>query len=96
MKRVVVYNVEEKKPETSTVHSQKVNQQKQDSWDSEKRKRAIKTIENASELSKIVKSIEALKLNDPQTDGYIIKEAVETISNIVEEMKLEFKKDYWE
>jgi len=37
-----------------------------------------------------------LKLNDPQKDGPIVKEAVEKISSIVEEMKLEFKKDYWD
>ncbi|NBO99903.1 MAG: hypothetical protein EBU90_07210 [Proteobacteria bacterium] len=98
MKRVIVYDVEQKKPESATKHSEKIqaNNTKQESWEKEKRIRAMKTIENASVLSGIVKSIETLKLNDPNEDGQVIKEAVEKISSIVEEMRKDFKKDYWD
>jgi len=98
MKRVVVYDVEQKKPTIASGHSDKVKEtkNKQDSWALEKRKRAMKVIHNAGILSDIVKSIEHLNLSDPNRDGLVIKEAVEKISTIVEEMKQEFKKDYWE
>jgi len=98
MKRIVVYDVEQKKPESETRHSEKLqtSNKKQETWENEKRRRAMKTIENASVLSGIVKSIETLKLNDPNEDGQIVKEAVEKISTIVEEMRKEFKKDYWD
>jgi len=97
MKRVVIYDFEQKKPKTSVEHSEDVKNSKknQDPWSIEKRKRAMKTIENAGVLSDIAKSIKALKLDDPGTDAPVIKEAIEKISSIVEEMKLEFKKDYW-
>lgn len=98
MKRVIIYDVEQKPP---TVVSQSHNQireaqNKKDSWTAEKKRRALKTIENASVLSDVVKSIELLKLIDPNKDGFLIKNAIEKILTIVEEMKLEFKKDYWE
>jgi len=98
MKRIVVYDVEQKKPESVTKHSEKIqtSNKKQETWENEKRRRAMKTIENASVLSGIVKSIETLKLNDPNEDGQVVKEAVEKISTIVEEMRKEFKKDYWD
>jgi hypothetical protein len=98
MKRVVVYEVEQKKPDVATRRDADIRQSnnKKDSWTVEKRRRAMKTIENASTLSDIVRSIESLKLTDPTRDGIVIKEAVEKISTIVEEMKQEFKKDYWE
>jgi len=98
MKRVVVYEVEQKKPDVATSHSADIRQSnnKKDSWTVEKRRRAMKTIENASTLSDIVRSIESLKLTDPTKDGIVIKNAIEKISTIVEEMKQEFKKDYWE
>jgi len=98
MKRVVVYDFEQKKPNASSEHSDSLKSSKneKDSWTVEKRKRAMKTIHNAGVLSDIVKSIETLKLNDPRADGPVIKEAIEKISSIVQEMKLEFKKDYWE
>jgi hypothetical protein len=98
MKRVVVYDFEQKKPNVASEHSETIKNSKktQDSWSNEKRRRAMKTIQNAGVLSEIVKSIETLKLNDPGSDGPVIKDAIEKISSIVEEMKLEFKKDYWE
>jgi hypothetical protein len=98
MKRVVVYEVEQKKPDVASGHSDNIREvnNKKDSWTIEKRRRAMKTIENASTLSDIVRSIESLKLTDPTRDGVVIKNAIEKISTIVEEMKQEFKKDYWE
>lgn len=98
MKRVVVYEVEQKKPDVASGHSDNIREanNKKDSWTIEKRRRAMKTIENASTLSDIVRSIESLKLTDPTKDGVVIKNAIEKISTIVEEMKQEFKKDYWE
>ena len=99
MKRVVVYEVEQKKPDVASGHSDNIREvnnknNKKDSWTIEKRRRAMKTIENASTLSDIVRSIESLKLTDPTRDGVVIKNAIEKISTIVEEMKQEFKKDY--
>ncbi len=98
MKRVVVYEVEQKKADFVSGHSDNIREanNKKDSWTIEKRRRAMKTIENASTLSDIVRSIESLKLTDPTKDGVVIKNAIEKISTIVEEMKQEFKKDYWE
>ena len=98
MKRVVVYEVEQKQPDVASGHSDNIREvnNKKDSWTIEKRRRAMKTIENASTLSDIVRSIESLKLTDPTRDGVVIKNAIEKISTIVEEMKQEFKKDYWE
>lgn len=96
MKRVLVYDVETKKVNTRTQRSTDFLDKVSDKNSIEKKQRAIRTINNASTLSKIVESIETLKLNDPQKDGPIVKEAVEKISSIVEEMKLEFKKDYWD
>lgn len=98
MKRIIVYDVE-RKPSAGTNRSYNQKREvenKKDSWTIEKRRRAMKTIENASVLSDVVKSIESLKLTDPNKDGLVIKNAIEKISIIVEEMKLEFKKDYWE
>ena len=94
MKRIVVYDVEQKKPEIKSGHSEQVreSQKKTEKVTSEKKARAFKTIQNATVLSGIVKSIEVLKLNDPDKDGPVIKEAIEKISSIVEEMKLDFKK----
>jgi hypothetical protein len=89
MKRVIVYDVETKKLDSKS-------EIKSDKSLNEKKQRAIRTIHNASTLSKIVKSIERLKLTDPSNDGPVIKEAIEKISSIVEEMKSEFKKDYWD
>jgi len=96
MKRVLVYDVEMKKIGNQTRRSTEFLDKSSDKPSAEKKQRAIRTINNASALSKIVESIETLKLNDPQKDGPIVKEAVEKISSIVEEMKLEFKKDYWD
>lgn len=96
MKRVLVYDVETKKVNTRAQRSTDFLDKASDKNSVEKKQRAIRTINNASALSKIVESIETLKLNDPQKDGPIVKEAVEKISSIVEEMKLEFKKDYWD
>ena len=98
MKRIIVYDVEHKPSAgTNRSYNQKREvQNKKDSWTIEKRRRAMKTIENVSVLSDVVKSIESLKLTDPNKDGLIIKNAIDKISIIVEEMKLEFKKDYWE
>lgn len=96
MKRVLVYDVETKRVNTRTQRSTDFLDKTSDKTTTEKKQRAIRTINNASALSKIVESIETLKLNDPQKDGPIVKEAVEKISTIVEEMKLEFKKDYWD
>ena len=98
MKRVVIYEVAQKKPGFASGHSDNIKEanNKKDSWTVEKRRRAMKTIENASTLSDIVRSIESLKLTDPTRDGVVIKNAIEKISTIVEEMKQEFKKDYWE
>ena len=98
MKRVVVYDIEKQKLEIKSGHSDQIrdSQKKSEKVTSEKKARAFKTIHNATVLSGIVKSIEALKLTDPEKDGPVIKEAIEKISSIVEEMKLDFKKDYWE
>ena len=98
MKRVVIYEVEQKQPDVASGYSDNIREanSKKDSWTVEKRRRAMKTIENASTLSDIVRSIESLKLTDPTRDGVVIKNAIEKISTIVEEMKQEFKKDYWE
>ena len=98
MKRVVIYEVEQKQHDVASGHSDNIREanSKKDSWTVEKRRRAMKTIENASTLSDIVRSIESLKLTDPTRDGVVIKNAIEKISTIVEEMKQEFKKDYWE
>lgn len=93
MKRVVIYDVESKKPGVKTAHS---NEQKKDDLSVARRQRALKTIENASALSKIVKTIESLDLTDPSKDGPVIQDAVNKITTIIEEMKLDFKKDYWE
>jgi len=96
MKRVIVYDYEQKKPNVSSEHSDNLKNSKknEDVWSVEKRKRAMKTIENAGVLSDIVKSIETLKLKN--SDEPVLQDAVEKISSIVEEMKLDFKKDYWE
>lgn len=94
VKRIVIYDVEQRKPEVKSGNSD--NQRKKDPVAAERRQRALRTIHNASTLSKIVESIESLKLTDPSKDGPVIKEAIDKISTIVEEMKLEFKKDYWE
>ena len=98
MKRVVIYDVEQKRPPiiNSQLNQIKEAQNKKGSWTVEKRARAVKTIEYASVLSNIAKSIESLKLIDPNVDGLVVKNVIEKISTIVEEMKLEFKKDYWE
>lgn len=98
MKRVIVYDVEQTKSEISSAHSDRIqdSQKKQETWSQEKRKRAMKTIHNAGVLNDIVKSIKEIKLNDPNSDGPVIKEAIDKIASIVEEMKLEFKKDYWD
>lgn len=98
MKRVIVYDVEQTKSEISSAHSDRIqdSQKKQETWSQEKRKRAMKTIENAATLSNVVKSIKEIKLNDPNSDGPVVKEAIDKIASIVEEMKLEFKKDYWD
>lgn len=94
MKRVIVYNVEPNKADIKTGHSG--GKQKKDDLSIERRQRALKTIENASTLSKIVKTIESLDLTDPSKDGPVIQDAVNKITTIIEEMKLDFKKDYWE
>lgn len=97
MKRVVVYDVEQKKPQIKSGHSDKIKfQNKKESITSERRSRAFRTIQNASILGEIIKSIENLDLTDPSKDGPVVKDAVNKISTIIEEMKLEFKKDYWE
>lgn len=95
MKRVVVYDIKENRIENSSAQTKKNVIQNEKTWEVEKRKRAMKTIQNVSDLTKIVESIETLKIKDPNTDGIIVKQVVEKISNIVEEMRLEFKKDYW-
>ena len=95
MKRVLIYDVETKK---ATNHIQQPNRfdKNQEKSSLEKKERAIRTIHNVSILSKIVESIETLKLTDPQKDGPVVKDAVEKISSIVEEMEVDFKKDYWD
>lgn len=98
MKRTIVYDVEQKKPRITPMHSQKIRelQNKSNSKEKERKSRALRTIHNAGVLGEIVKSIGDLKLNDPNAEAPVIKEAIEKISKIVEEMKLDFKKDYWE
>lgn len=96
MKRVFVYDVDMKNMNRHSRRTTEFVDKTTDKSAAEKKQRAIRTINNASVLSKIVESIETLKLNDPQKDGPIVKEAVEKISSIVEEMKLDFKKDYWD
>jgi len=96
MKRVVVYDVEAKQVNKQSYQMIDQRNKKTDKTLLEKKQRALRTINNASILSKIVESIETLKLTDPQSDGPIVKEAVDKISSIVEEMKLDFKKDYWD
>jgi len=98
MKRTIVYDIEQKRPAIVPMHSQKIKELQTQSFQKEKERksRALRTIYNAGVLGDIVKSIEDLKLNDPKTQEPVLKEAIEKISKIVEEMKLEFKKDYWE
>jgi len=100
MKRVIVYDVDTTKNCGTASHfykKEKDNLQNKEAWIIEKRQRALKTINNVSILNEVIKNIKSLKIStEQQNNGKILKEVVETITLIVEEMKLEFKKDYWE
>jgi len=100
MKRVIVYDVDTTKncgTASNFYKKEKDNSQNKEAWIIEKRQRALKTINNVSILNEVIKNIKSLKIStEQQNNGKILKEVVETIALIVEEMKLEFKKDYWE
>ena len=94
IKRVVVYDIENAKPNIKTGHSNQIT--KKDPDVTERRRRALKKIENASELGKIIATIQSLNLSNPLKDGPLIQESVEKISLIIEDLKSDFKKEYWE
>lgn len=98
MKRKIVYDFEQKMHETKHVHSHSLKENKKiiTKKETDRKSRAFRSIHNAGILSEIAKSIGSLKLNDPGSDEPVIKDAIEKISIIIEEMKLDFKKDYWE
>jgi len=100
MKRVIVYDVDTTKNRGTASRfykKEKDNSQNKEAWIIEKRQRALKTINNVSILNDVIKNIKSLKIStEQQNNDKVLKEAVETIASIVEEMKLEFKKDYWE
>lgn len=98
MKRAYVYDVQVKKPEIVTGHSHQKKQSsiKHDLSTQEKKSRAIETLKNAGILSEVVKTFEKMKLNDRKDDEEKIKDAINKISTVIDELKSQFKKDYWE
>lgn len=98
MKRAYVYDVEVKKPKIITGHShqKKESSLKPDSSLQEKKSRALETLKNAGILSDVVKTFEKMKLNDHKDDEEKIKDAINKISTVIDELKSQFKKDYWE
>lgn len=98
MKRTYVYDVEQRGPDIVTGHSRKINPiiQKNETWIKEKKTRAVKTIKNAGILSDVVKSFEEIKLNESNVDDERFKDAIKKISSVIEDMRMEFKNDYWE
>ena len=52
-------------------------------------------IHNASVLNEVVENISSLK-SIKENESPVVKDAVEKLNLIIDELKLNFKKDYWE
>lgn len=100
--RVIVYEVENKEVKNDDPNTKKIatyvyqppqHTDEEKSWVVEKKARAFRNINSISVLNEVVDSMSTLSLE--KNTETVVKEAVKKISSVVEEMKLEFKKDYW-
>jgi len=93
--KIIIYEVEQIKKEVQVPKKSSFSSDKKEAWMIEKKNRAFKMIHNASVLNEVVENISSLK-SIKENESPVVKDAVEKLNLIIDELKLNFKKDYWE